>query len=163
MYNLKKMNGTFKGIIAECLFKLTRQYVVLPFLFSNQKYLSSFRCYFTDEQRAFIIKYWRSIDAIEIKFEKGRHKTVALYEVKLINEYQMRMGLKPKMTLSVHSIFLQARNIGFTTKLIYISLKDDWNYLVEEFDFDSSLYSIDKPKPYDREKNSPGNKYGNKG
>ena len=54
------------------------------------------------------------------------------------------------MTQETHTIYHQAKDLGFISKLVTIWLHDDWNYDVEIKEFDENDYYIDKPKLYDK-------------
>lgn len=56
MYNLKRGKGTYKGLIGECMFKLTRRYLVVTKFFNKNKYLSIFGEKFSKKEKDFIEK-----------------------------------------------------------------------------------------------------------
>ena len=148
MYNLKRINGTFKGIIGECLFKTTKKWAVLPKHISIQKYLSLYGNYLKREQIEFLQTHWYSIDSIEILFEQGR-KIVTLYEIKTKNKYATELWYKPKMTLATHELYNTAKTIGFIVQIATVTLYENWEYTVTYTEFDEKYYCIDKPKKYD--------------
>lgn len=149
MYNLKTCNGTFKGMIGECLFKLTRRYLVITKFFNKSKYTLIFGHNFTTKQKEFLEKYWFSIDGIEICWIDGNKKAF-LYEIKTRNKYPKDLHFKPKMTYQTHKMYQEARLHGFFPKIATVWLHDKWEYNVEITEFDEKYYCIDKPKMYDR-------------
>ena len=72
MFNLKKGKSNYKGWIGECMFKLTDKSVELTRFFVKQKYLRIFGKYFSKNQKEFLNKYWYSLDAIKISFDKKK-------------------------------------------------------------------------------------------
>jgi len=150
MYNLKKGKGTYKGLIGECLFKLTRRYLVLTKFFNKNKYLKIFEDKLSEQERNFINKNWFSIDAIDFDYTKKPRKIV-LYEIKTRNK---QPNPKPhwveKMTLATHNMYNEALKLGFEVKIANVWLYDDWNYDIEIKNFNEAKYCIDKPKIYDK-------------
>ena len=150
MYNLKKGKGTYKGLIGECLFKLTRKYLVNTKFFNKDKYLKIFGDKFSKQERDFINKNWFSIDAIGFDYSKYPRKVV-LFEIKTMNKLlSPRYNWLPKMTLVTHNMYKEAFNMGFDVKVATVFLCDDWDYEVEIKNFDDVQYYIDKPKKYDK-------------
>ncbi len=149
MYNLKGCKGTFKGIIGECMFKLTRNWAVLPLFFKFSKYRERFYKYYSVDQIDFLRKYWHSIDAIEIKFLFGK-PIPYLYEIKTKNSYRKHIGFKPKMTMSTEEVYSDAKKLGFVGKIAIVYFQDNWKFEVNIKDFDKKFYCLDKPKLYDR-------------
>ncbi|MBI4919546.1 hypothetical protein HY837_06450 [archaeon] len=149
MYNLRKINGSFKGTIGECMFKMTRKWAILPRFFSKQKYFTIYRRHLTESQLNFIKDNWYSIDAIEVIFEK-RKKEVILYEVKTKNKYAVDLAFMPKMTLSTHQVYNKAKELGFIVKLAIVELHENWEYTINLMDFSEEKYCIDTPKKYDK-------------
>ena len=80
MFNLKKGGGSFKGIIGECMFKLTNKNVVITTFFNKNKFIPIFGKYLTLEQQDFLRDNWHSVDAFELLFANGR-KELVLYEI----------------------------------------------------------------------------------
>jgi len=149
MYNLKRCKGSFKGLIGECLFKLTDRSVIVTRFFNKQKYLQIFNGYIHPEQLAFIEKYWFSIDAIRVDLKS---KKACLYEVKTRNKREsFKPHWKTTMTQATSDIYTKALFLGFEVKIATVWLFDNWNYAVEFEDFERAEYHIDKPKPYDRQ------------
>jgi len=149
MFNVKQDGGTFKGIIGECMFKLTDKNVVITKFFNKKKYFSIFERHLTNEQYDFLDEYWYSIDAIDIVYN-GNNKRIFLYEIKTRNKYHKDLHFKPKMTYETHIIYNNSKSVGFIPKLVTVWMLDNWEYTVEIVDFDEKEYSIDKPKNYDR-------------
>lgn len=149
MYNLKKGGGSFKGLIGECMFKLTNKNVVITRFFNKNKYFSIFSKYFNQEQLGFLQQNWFSIDAIDLIFVDGK-KQIILYEIKTRNKYRKELYFKPKMTLETHNVYNQAKSLDFSTKIATVWLYDNWDYDVEIKDFNERDYYIDKPKLYDK-------------
>ena len=144
MYNLKKCGGSFKGIIGECLFKLTNDKVIVTKFFNKSKYLDIFGGYFNEEQKLFLINNWYSIDAIDI------FPNITLYEIKTRNRYAKPLYFKPKMTLQTHNLYNEAKRLKFNVVMITIWLNEEWDYDVEMQEFDEKNYCIDKSKRYDK-------------
>ena len=147
MFNLKRYNGTFKGVIGECLFKNTNDNVIITKFFNKNKFFSKFDNIIGKEKRDFLFNNWFSIDAVE--FDKSSMKIV-LYEIKTRNKYNKELHFKPKMTLATHKIYTEALRIGFIVKIATVWLCDNWDYNVVLSDFDDSQYCIDKPKKWDK-------------
>jgi hypothetical protein len=150
MNNLKEGKGTYKGLIGECMFKMTRPYLIVTKFFNKRKYFEIFGNKFSKFENEFIDKNWFSIDAIEINYSIKPRKVV-IYEIKTVNEYKnpnLHWGIK--MTLSTHKIYNEALKLGFDVKFAIVHLLDNWNYEIEIVDFDKLDYYIDKPKPYDK-------------
>ena len=151
MYNLRVPGGTYKGIIGECMFKLTRRYLILPKFFNKFKYFKIFSDRLSLEEKNFLNKYWFSIDALEFDYSKKPRKIV-LFEIKTISNPSF-CDHKPeemiKMTLATHNIYTEAKSLGFDVKIAIVELLDNWNYEVELVDFDKCNYYVDKPKKYD--------------
>lgn len=148
MYNLRNGKGSFKGIIGECMLKLTDKDMVVTKFFNKNKYILIFGKYFSKEQLDFIKLNWFSIDAIKIHFEGG--KKLCLYEIKTKNRYD---NPKPfwltKFTQETNEMYRKALSFGFEVKVATVWLLDNWDYEIELEDFQSAKYCIDKPKPYD--------------
>ncbi len=149
MYDLRSLNGSYKGYAGECMFKLTRKWAVLLKFWNKNKYFSIFEKYLSFEQCKFIAKYWNSIDSIEISFT-NKKKEIILYEIKTKNVYRKKIHYKLKITKNIVDIFSEAKSLGFLTKSAIVLFYDNWNYSVEIEDFDQSKFYIDKLKIYDK-------------
>lgn len=150
MHNLKKCTGTYKGLIGECLFKLTRRYVIVTKFFNKKKYFEIFKDKFSIEEKEFIDRNWFSIDALEFDYSQKPRKII-LFEIKTKNKiYNPKYFWPPKMTLATHKMYNEALSKGFDVKIAIVRLLDDWNYDVEIIDFSRDNYYIDKPKKYDK-------------
>lgn len=153
MYNLKKVSGSYKGWIGECLFKVTRKYVILTRFFSKNKYFKIFEDKLTNDEKQFLDKNWFSIDALEFDYTKLPRRLV-LYEVKTLNDYfnSKLNGLNriPKITLNSYKMYTEALVRGFDVKVVFVWLRNSWNYDIEIFDFNKCKYYVDKPKLYDK-------------
>ncbi len=145
MYNLKKGSGTFKGLIGESMFKLTRKSAFLVRFHSKKTFLEKYQGILSLEQKLFLNKNWYSLDSIEVVGNK-----ILLYEIKTRNKYHTPLYFKPKMTLETHYLYNEAKKLGFLTKMATVWLFDDWNYDVEINDLEENSYCIDKPKLYDK-------------
>ena len=145
MYNLKKEGGTFKGLIGESMFKLTRKYAFLVRFHNKKKFFEIYENILSSEQKSFLDQNWYSLDSIEVIGNE-----IFLYEIKTRNKYQKLIHFKPKMTLETHNLYNEAKKCGFLTKIATVWLLDDWNYNVEITDFEENFYCIDKPKRYDK-------------
>lgn len=153
MYNLKRGGGTYKGIIGECLFKLTRKYLILPKFFNKNKYFNIFKEKISEEEKNFLNNNWYSIDAIEFDYTKNPRKIV-LFEIKTLNDFYYKKigGLNriPTFTMATVKMYKEAEEIGFNVKVAIIWLKENWDYDVEIIDFNKCKYIIDSPKKYDK-------------
>jgi hypothetical protein len=153
MYNLKRGKGTYKGIIGECLFKLTRRYLILTKFFNKNKYFLQFGDRFLEQQIQFLNENWHSIDAIEFIYEKGMRKTT-LFEIKTLNDFYFEKlnGINriPKFTKNTLDMYHLALDKGFDVKVAVIWLKNSWNYDVEIIDFDKCKHIVDDTKLYDK-------------
>ncbi len=150
MYNLKKGKGTYKGLIGECMFKLTRRYLVLTQFWNKNKYFDTFGDKLSREQKEFIDKNWYSVDGIEFDYSKRPPKAM-LFEIKTMNK---KINPKPhwinKMTLATHKMYNDAIKIRFDVRIVTVLLLDDWNYEIKITDFSKAKYYIDKPRKYDK-------------
>lgn len=153
MHNLKRGKGTYKGLVGECLFKLTRKYLIVTKFFNKNKYFDIFSNKLSKEEKDFLDKNWFSIDAIEFDYLKKPRKIV-LFEIKTFNDYGdytiRESNWLPKMTLATSDIYKEALRKGFDVKVAIVWLKENWDYDVEIVDFDKFKYVIDKPKRYDK-------------
>ncbi|MFA5173982.1 MAG: hypothetical protein WC438_02255 [Candidatus Pacearchaeota archaeon] len=151
MYNLKEGKGTYKGIIGECLFKLTRRYLILTKFFNRVKYLEIFSWFFDEPKITFLKENWYSIDAIELDY---KNKKPILFEIKTLNDfyYAKLNGINriPLFSQSTIDIYKKALDLGFEIKIAKIWLKKDWNYNVEITDFEDTNYIVSKPRRYDK-------------
>ena len=153
MYNLKRGGGTYKGIIGECLFKLTRKYLILPKFFNKKKYFGIFGDRFSDRQLEFLDLNWHSIDALEFIYEQGIRK-ITLFEIKTLNDFYFEKlkGINriPKFTKNTIDMYSSALNNGFDVKVAIVWLKENWDYDVEILDFEECRYFTNDPKKYDK-------------
>ena len=154
MYNLKNCTGTFKGLIGECLFKLTRKNVILPRFFNRNKFISIFDKYLNEEQRKFICDNWYSFDALEVDYSILPRKII-IYEVKTRNYlFAPKSEWKYKMTYYSSQLYKQAQKLGFLVRVVSLWLFTNWNFDYKIYEFDPYFYCIDKPKKYDKKRNS---------
>jgi len=148
MYNLKRGGGTYKGIIGECMFKLTRRYLILTKFFNKKKYLDFFGGRFSIEQKSFIDNHWYSIDALEFIYGK-----ITLFEIKTLNDfyYSKLDGINrvPQFTQHTIEIYKEALRLGFDVKVAVVWLKENWDYEVSISDFDKCNYFVDGSRKYD--------------
>ena len=153
MYNLKRGGGTYKGIIGECMFKLTRRYTILPKFFNKNKYFSIFENKLSQDEKNFINNNWYSLDALEFDYTKNPRKII-LFEVKTLNDFYYKKldGLNriPTFTSATVNMYKEAEKLGFDVKVAIVWLKDNWDYEVELIDFNKARYIIDSPKKYDK-------------
>ena len=147
MFNVKKAGGTFKGIIGECLFKLTNDSVIITKFFNKEKFFFYFSKYFTCEQESFLRKHWFSIDAIEVNGISN--KAVIIYEIKTRNKYSKGLYFKPKMTENTSTIYSNAKSLRIEVQMVTVWLYQNWEYDVEIKEFDLDDFCIEKPKTYD--------------
>jgi len=147
MFNLKRCGGSFKGTIGECMFKLTNDKVIVTKFFNKNKFFSIFGNRISKDKHEFLVLNWYSIDGIEFD---NLNRNIILYEIKTKNEYKKKLHFKPKMTLSTHLLYNQAKNLGFVVKLVIVLLYENWDFGIRIEDFDESKYCIDKPKRWDK-------------
>jgi len=145
MYNLKRCNGTFKGNIGECLFKLTKRNLFLTRFHSKYKVLNIISKFLTREQKDFLNSNWYSIDGIELV-----NDVLTIYEIKTRNRYKTPLKYKPKTTSYTISLYSKAIKIGFIVKTVFVWLEEDWNFSLEIKDFNSRSFCEDKAKIYDK-------------
>lgn len=149
MYNLQKMNGSFKGLIAECMFKLTNKRVVITKFFNKSKYFIIFGKYLSPDQRKFLESNWHSIDALEVIFYNGGYRVI-LYEIKTQNaKYENIRKWPLKLTLNTYNIYSHAYNFGFEVKLVKVLIFPDWDFDIKIEDFKSGRFTIDGARKYD--------------
>ena len=146
MYNLKRLNGTFKGNIGECMFKLTRHNFFLTRFHSKNETLNKVSEYLTSEQKRFLRSNWYSIDGFEVI-----NRCVVLYEVKTRNRHKTARLYKPKTTLAEVMMYRIARNIGFKVRIVNVWFEDNWDFSVQINEYNENEFYVDKPKPYDRD------------
>src|SRR3989344_5592850 len=146
LYNLKKMCGTFKGYIGECMFQLSQKGVILPRYFPKDKFFIFFGNYIDEKKKAFIEKNYFSIDGIKII--KSPIPKVLLYEVKTKNKFSSGT-YSLKMTSHCQEIYSEALSLGFEVYVAQIWLHGNWFYEVIIEDFGSCDYYIDDNKKYD--------------
>src|SRR3989344_4219607 len=127
IYDLRRFNGSFKGTIGECMFKITNDKVVITKIFNKWKYFTIFRKYFTTDQEKFLKENWYSIDAIEIDYTR-ENKRIILYEVKTKNTYANLRKWPHKVTQSTVDIYRKSTEIGFIAKMVTVWFHPDWNY-----------------------------------
>lgn len=149
MHNLKAMGGTYKGLIGEYMFKLTRKWAVLNKCWKPDRYLLTFSKYYNTEQINFIRNNWHSLDSLEITYKKG-FKENRLYEIKTKNMYRKLMFKKHKITRAALDMYIQAQKMGFSVYLAEVFFLDDWNYHVKIKPFAGDLFFVDEMKKYDK-------------
>ncbi len=150
MFKLKESKGTYKGLIGECMFKLTRKYAVINKYWNKKKYFEIFGKYLNNKQIDFLNKHWHSLDAIEIVFKNGTKK-VFLYEIKTKNIYNKPLNFRPKITRSTVLLYERAIEFGFEVNIVFVCFHNDWNYSVKYTEFSEKNYYIDSQKPYDKQ------------
>ncbi len=149
MYNLKNGRGTFKGLIGECMFKLTNKNLILTRFFAKSKFFQIFGNRLTLDQKRFLMEKWYSLDALEWNYKVNK---LQIFEIKTENQkFNVKSSWrKPKMTLATHNLYKHALKLNFQVQIALITLLDNWNYNVKILDFNESNYCIDKPKKYDK-------------
>jgi len=147
---LRRFNGSFKGTIAECMFKLTNDRVVITKFFNKVKYFTVFGKHFTDEQKAFLETNWYSIDAIEVFFSDGQ-RNIILYEIKTKNKaYEKKIKWPHKITQNTVNMYRKSAEIGFKPIIVIVWFLENWNFEIEVREFESGWWTIDRPKLYDK-------------
>lgn len=150
MKNLKECNGTYKGLIGECMFKLKQKNAVINKYWNKRKYFEIFGQHLTNKQMEFLNDYWHSLDAVEINFKIGQKKKV-IYEIKTINAYKRRQYLKPKINHSSILLYQKALSLGFEVQLAYVCLHEDWKFSIEFVEFSKDNCYVNWTKTYDKE------------
>lgn len=153
MNNLKKFGGTYKGIVGECMFKLTRKYLILTKFFNKNKYFHIFGSRLSPEEKSFLDLNWFSIDALEFDYSKKPRKIV-LFEIKSLNDffYNDLNGINriPQFSRNSYQMYKKALEKGFDVKVAIVWLKDNWDYEVEIIDFDKCESIITEERRYDK-------------
>lgn len=145
MYNLRNFNGTFKGNIAECMFKLTRKNLFLTRFHAQWRVLNAISRYLENSQICFLRHYWFSIDSIEIE-----NFMPVLYEIKAKNRYRKSCFEKPKLTFSTVRLYKKALSLGFKVRLTNVVFHENWNYAIDIKDFSESNFIVDGKRKYDK-------------
>ena len=146
MHDLTTKNGSFKGYIGECMFRLAEPRAYLVRYIGKSWYIETHCQQLSDAQHEFLQKYWYSLDAISVDTTK-----ITLYEVKTRNEYSYNNPQwKNKFTKSTVDIYRKALSLGFTVLVATVVLHKNWQYDILLEPFDHAIYCIDAPKKYDR-------------
>jgi hypothetical protein len=90
---------------------------------------------FNDKQKSFLKENWRSLDLIDLE-------NSIIYEVKTKNyNYGKLKGVKNKPSVSEKFIPVmeKAKELGFETKLVFITFYTNWRYGLEIKEFRRSL------------------------
>lgn len=143
MNNLRKSKGTFKGLISECMFKLTEDKAILTSFMTFNRFRSLYPI-IPEEKLTFLKKHWRTIDALEVFRNK-----IVLYEIKSQNYYTKYIPPKPKATKAQIDCYEKAMKLGFEVIFARVFYFDDWKFSVKKEPFRSCIFSIDRPKKYD--------------
>ncbi len=146
MYNTKNYGGTFKGVIGECMVKLTDAQLVLTRFYPRNKFFMLFGTRFTPEQQMFLTQNWYSLDAV--KAVPG--KAPILFEIKTRNYYaNPNPAWVNSMTQNTTVLYEQAAKLGFITKVLTVWLHDNWEFRIDEENFQNAVYYVTEPKKYD--------------
>jgi hypothetical protein len=146
MENLLRYNGTCKGIIAECMFKLMKRYALLTKIMNKYSYVRKYRFFFTDRQKDFLLTHWDSLDAIEINMA---HKQLILYEIKAMNAYRTTLAYAQKLSPNARWVYSKAERLGFHIKVATVYFHENWDLEVLLEAYDESDFSIDRPNQID--------------
>lgn len=147
MHNLKEIKGTFKGLIGECLFKVTSNRIFLTRFHPKKVFINYYIKFLSQKQISFLELNWYSLDAVEYSYSD---KKVIIYEVKTRNKYSVEIPYKPKATASSIQIYETAKSSGFVIKSVTVYLHDNWQYEVKIEDYSEKNYFIDRTKKYDK-------------
>ena len=148
MQNVKSIGGTFKGLIGECLFKVTDDRLTLTRFFGRNKWLELFGERLSESQRNFIFKNWYSLDVVRIPRPGDQ---ACIYEVKTRNRYKrMEPHWINKFSARTTILYKEATSLGIQVFVTTVWMEDDWNYSIEIKPFSESEYVVDSPKRYDR-------------
>jgi hypothetical protein len=146
MYDLNKLKGSYKGNIAECMFKLTSDKIIINKFFNKNKFMEIFSKYLTNDQIEFINNNWYSIDAVEFN-----QKEKVLYEIKSKKAiYANKTQWPLKITKNTFDLYSRSKKVGFIPKVAIVWFHQDWKYDIEIKQFESVHWSIDKPKKWDK-------------
>ena len=138
--NLRKMVGSYKGLIGEAMFAASNSGFILTRFHPKWKYLA--RMNISEDQRDFLTENWYSIDSVS-------YDGSTVIEIKTRNKYQTSLPYKPKASEHSVNLLQKAKMIGFKVLIATVWFEDDWEYSVALEEFSVSSLSIDKPKSYD--------------
>lgn len=138
MHNLKRISGTYKGLIGEILFASVKPEFLLTRFHPKTKYLPKMNL--TEEQRQFLSENWYSIDAIH------NNKII---EVKTRNRYSIPIPHKPKSSERTVRLLKIAQSLEFSVYLVTVWLEEGWQFSIEAKPFSEQDVCIDVPKRYD--------------
>lgn len=147
MYNLLNQGGTFKGLIGEAMFKLTRNNAYMTRFHSFEFINYRFNDKLSKEQLEFLKENWYSLDVIEI----SNSGLITLFEVKTQNYLNFKQGYQHKITKNCYYLYSTAKELGFVVKVARVQLMGDWNYRVLIDDLDYVFFNVDRPKKYDKQ------------
>ncbi len=146
-YNLRKLKGTFKGIIGECMFKLIRKSSFLTWFTRYNEFISYNKQYISQREADFLRRFWHSIDAVEIKDNR-----LVIYEIKTKNYYSAyyEKRFQPEITKASYNAYMLAKKIGIRVWLVKILFFDNWKFSICYKEINRSNCFIDKEKRYDK-------------
>lgn len=147
MHNIKRLHGTFKGRIGECMVKMLDKYLVLTNFLGKTWYLERHKGKFSPEQQQFLSTHWYSFDAIKLSY----NNIYTLYEINMRNHYpNPKPHWKHTFTKASVDVYNKALALGFAVKVITVRLYDDWNYDLEITPFCPEQYFITEDNPAER-------------
>lgn len=123
MIDLKRCNGTYKCLIGQCMFKLSRQNACLTRFWNRHRYVDTFRRYLTKKQIDFLKYNWTLINSIEFISHKPFLFEIINKQDSCIEESKVKM-------------YGNAKDLGFKVYVAEVIFLDNWNYEVELKRFD---------------------------
>ena len=140
MLNLRRLGGTYKGLIGEIMFVASNTKFILTRFHPKHKYLENMDV--DDGKRRFLDKNWYSIDALSYDGQQ-------LIEVKTRNTYSGYLPYKPKASQKSIQMLVLATEIGFVVDVATVWFKENWEFEIEIKPFKSDELHEDSKKRYD--------------
>ena len=140
MPNLRRLGGTYKGLIGEIMFVSSNTQYILPRFHPKNKYLGNMEL--DNEKRRFLDENWYSIDAISYD---GKY----IIEIKTRNSYSGYLPYKPKASQKSIQILVSAAATGFAVSVATVWFKENWEFEIEVKPFKSDELHADSKKRYD--------------
>ncbi len=137
MFNLRNFNGTFKGVVGECLLKLAYPDIILTRFFNRFKFMTYYDI--KDIKKEFLLSNWFSVDGIKVIGSR-----VLLFEIKTKNQYKKNLNYKEKISKNSLNIYIKAKELGFDVRFVSVKLFENWNYEIEIKKFNPEEFCIDK-------------------
>ncbi|MAF13567.1 MAG: hypothetical protein CMI53_01605 [Parcubacteria group bacterium] len=145
--NIKTGDNNLKGEIGEVI---ANHFLKKPI--STKRFWSSILNNFNleSEQSLFLKENWKSFDLIDLE-------SLTIYEVKTRNFFHGKLkGVKNKIVITPNfsKLCKTARTLGFSIKIIEITLFSDWKYTWAVKDFNHDDFWVHRPRPSGWERQS---------